>query len=301
MDYHLDRKVTLSTEPEYPSLYRWFLREDDGRGRDQVPWSWSLYFRVTEIMVSSSVSIGGFDAPADNLEAVIEKETIRAKLVPLQLPHQYSCTTYSMFGTDRFLTEIELTIAEIPEGENECCSTWGGVSYTAETDFRNETQPDCLIFQLSLSKDRFARYATLIREKKVDRGTLRVGRVAGFYSGWSPSISTDRVKVLPSGEDGAIEIPEGCSIDPPRLGKVGEFALTLSTEAKIPEPPIEAIDEETEIEEEQFSEPPAPMPASPPVQVVTRSDPQALRLLHSLRFAAWTIAVLLLLILLFAR
>jgi hypothetical protein len=62
----------------------------------------------------------------------------------------------------------------------------------------------------------------------VDEMALSVKSVAGFYSEWSPSISTHRVKVLTSGSEQKIIMPPGHSFKPPRLGYVGAAELLIN-------------------------------------------------------------------------
>jgi len=44
---------------------------------------------------------------------------------------------------------------------------------------------------------------------------------------------TGSISVLTRGSEQHIEIPEGCEIDPPRLGDVGEFELILLTRCEL--------------------------------------------------------------------
>ena len=52
--------------------------------------------------------------------------------------------------------------------------------------------------------------------------------MAGFYSEWSPSISTRNVKVLTKGSEHKITLPPGHQFEPPRLGNVGEAKLYIN-------------------------------------------------------------------------
>jgi hypothetical protein len=57
-------------------------------------------------------------------------------------------------------------------------------------------------------------------------------RVSGFYSDWSPSISTDCVKVLTAFPEQRVELPPNIK-DVPRLGEVGEFKLAIARRASL--------------------------------------------------------------------
>lgn len=238
MEYHFDRKVILSTESEHKSLYRWFLREERERSHDLIPWRWTLNFDLTEIRLTSSLKVGDRYAEGETKSVVTEKDGIVANLVPAG----FRPTTYSMFGTDRPLLDLLLIIETVQGDQKESCFAWGCVSYTSELDFRHETMPDVLHFTLYINRSRFEHLAGLIRDKAIDMASLSISQVDGFYSEWSPEISTDNIKVLPEGRDHPVEIPEGCTIHPPRLGKVGEFELFLSSNLKLSAPAESTID-----------------------------------------------------------
>jgi alpha-glucosidase len=64
------------------------------------------------------------------------------------------------------------------------------LAHAYEIDFRNETADDCLWFYLHVKPETFARYVALIDQGAIDTVLFSVGSVEGFYSDWSPSIST---------------------------------------------------------------------------------------------------------------
>ncbi|MGO4440312.1 hypothetical protein [Rhizobium sp. RAF56] len=119
---------------------------------------------------------------------------------------------------------------------------------------------------------------------------FRVGGVEGFYAEWSPSISTDSIKVLTADKEHKVEIPDGCEIQPWRLGKVSEAELYLyqSRELQKPAPSEDATPAVRQ--EEQAAE------AAVPAQQFSRGDDRALKLLASLRTVAWVIVGLLVLV-----
>ncbi|MER8931018.1 hypothetical protein NKI34_34455 [Mesorhizobium sp. M0700] len=222
MENHVDRRVILCPEAEYKNLYEWSVQEVGANGnkidRDQIPWEWTLYFKATELTLHDTLTVGSLmsGAPHDEINTVIAKQSISAKLHPFGAARPPS---YSMFGTDRTITDISLSI--IPSAvndEQEQCVAWGVVSYTSEIDFREETTPDCIGFYLFVRPDRFARYAEMVASSALEEVLFFVGRVPGFYSDWSPSTSTNRIKILADKNAQKIEIPPDCEIDPPRLG-----------------------------------------------------------------------------------
>jgi hypothetical protein len=230
------------------------------------------------------------DATASTPSEIVKGQVIRAKLRP---GGRDPDTRFSMFGTDRTIQSFHLEINAITEpGQQESCSAVGIVSYTAEVDFRDETEEDCLYFTLYLKPETFAHYAAKIAQGSVDEMEFSVGSVAGFYSGWSPGISTDHVKVLAAGKEQTVEVPEGCEIRPPRLGKVDKFELYFTRRLEFDEPTseLELVEDMADIETGgTASETPPPTVASP----------QMLEMLGSLKLAAWFVVGLLALILFF--
>ena len=63
--------------------------------------------------------------------------------------------------------------------------------------------------------------------------------VDGLYSGWSPEIYTESIKVLTEPRDHQLTISEGCAITPPTLGRIGEFHVTFTTHRDSDKPPRE--------------------------------------------------------------
>src|SRR5262249_22653489 len=129
----------------------------------------------------------------------------------------------------RAIKSFQLEIHPIADpAEQERCSAWGCVSYTAEVDFRDETSDDCIVFYLVVKPETFARYGAKIAHGLVDEIVLSVGSVDGFYSEWSPSTSTRNVKVLTRGSEQKITLPPGHQVEPPRLGDVSKASLYIN-------------------------------------------------------------------------
>lgn len=239
MQYHQERKLRLHTDPEYSSLYSWAVIEvdDHGRrvGRDQIPWNWMLHFVATSCTLSDTLEIG--EIALDFLEAPSEPEATHQRRIRMPLRSGWTLaesdnhneTVFQMFGTGRTIHEISLEIHPTPVPERQqTASAWGCLSYTAEHDFLDETTDDVLIFSLFVSPDDFERYASMIAQGHVSGATVSLGSVAGFYSEWSPSISTSSIKVLAQGAEQHVECPQGVEFSPPRLGRVGRFSLTFT-------------------------------------------------------------------------
>lgn len=246
MDYHLNRTIRLSEESEYKNLYPWSLQEfndkDEKVGMDQIPWDWSLQFISSELRHSSSIKIERLEESENdikNFSSVEESESIFAILHPgICIDGQWleRDTSYSMFGTDRKINDFALNIYKIDEDDDnkESCNLWGCVSYTAEVDFRDETMDDCVQININLLPERFNLLAKLVQSQRIDIVAVSLRRASGFYSEWSPSVSTESIKILTGfDDDQKVLIPEDCKISPPRLGQVDEFELNIVRRNKL--------------------------------------------------------------------
>jgi hypothetical protein len=294
MDFHLEHGLRLNTKPEHKNLYKWAINEIDAKGkqvgRDQIPWEWDLNFTATSCVLCDSINIEQADTeettpPANRFSAVGRpppgtppkvalRQVIRAQL----RPGSRDCsTTFSMFGTNRVIKSFQLQIHPITDpAELESCSACGSVSYTAEVDFRNETRDDCIVFYIFVAPETFARYVAKVAHGLVDEISLRVGSVAGFYSEWSPSISTNAVKVLTTGSEQNIALPPGSQFEAPQLGHVGEAELFINRRLEFrkrdaPEP--DAVEEAMDEFGTELAAPTTQAPAT---------DPQMLQMLGSL-------------------
>jgi hypothetical protein len=292
VDFHLERGLRLRTETEYESLYNWAINEIDAQGRqigqDQIPWIWTLSFTATSCVLRDDIDIKSqFRMEETMLPAeIVQRQVIRAQLRP-DNGDRFCETTFSMFGTDRAIKRFQLDIHPIADpSEQESCRAFGSVSYTAEMDFRDDTVDDCIVFYLFVKSETFARYAAKIAHGSVDEMILTVGSVAGFYSEWSPSISTRNVKVLTKGSEQNIALPPGHQVEPPRLGHVGAAELYINRRLEFGRTPreYEAIEAAPDFGTV------APVPETQTPAVV---DPRMLQMLGSLRRAAWLVVWLL--------
>jgi hypothetical protein len=311
MDFHLERGLRLHTEPKHKNLYKWAINEIGAEGeligRDQIPWEWTLYFTATSCVLSDSVEISqplnfNFKVTAqdgtvtekksgDGKETIDQRQVIRVQLRSGDEDNSRQ-TTYSMFGTDRVIESFQLHIHQLTDpAEPECCTAWGCVSYTSEgADFIDETTKDCIVFYFSVKPETFARYAAKIAHGSVDDIVLRVGKVDGFYSEWSPSISTDKVLVLTRGGEHKVTAPLDAQLEPPRLGRVGDAALYINRRLEFGKPASESMPDEREPKAVRGTLRAVRETLAPAV------DPQMLQILRSLRRAAWFVVCLLALI-----
>ena len=227
---NLDYDLEYSTDIEHKSLYGWCLREIDQEGnqlgQDQIPWDWSLSFQAKDIHISTLVEN---DAPPNifankenTQDEEITKVAVTEKIAGNLIPKDH--TAYSMLGTDRAIKDIGFSIEQ---SEVQGCHIFGCPSYTTDIDFMDMTVDDFIVITLLLNKENFENVSHKIKSGKLDDITLSLSDVRGFYSEWSPSISTSKIKILGSTRDQIVNIPKGNEIDPPRLGHVGKFSLRI--------------------------------------------------------------------------
>ena len=258
MRFHLDRSLRLATDTKHKSLYAWAINEVDQSGEvvgsDQIPWRWSLYFTATELVFAQELEIRepyrpsegrGISRPLPGEPPEINHRAyINLKLRPgdsRKTPIQSRQTSYRMFGTDRIISDFTLTISPLDsENDTENCFAGGFVRETIDVDFRDEILNDSVYFYLKVKPSTFEQYAARISAGTAEQIVLLVGGVAGFYSEWSPSISTSEVKVLVRGEEHQLDVPADLDFEPPRLGSVGEARLYINT---VRTPPAERSNE----------------------------------------------------------
>lgn len=297
MEFHLTRGLRLQTDPEHKNLYKWAINEIDqeGRvvGRDQIPWPWTLNFTATSCSLGDSLEIK--TKAASDAREVEQRQHIRIKLRPgteRDDENFFRRTTYSMFGSDRAIKDFQLDIYPItdPATQQESCSAWGSVSYTSEIDFRKETTDDCIGFYMYVKPETFGRYAAKIAHGLVDEIVLSLRSVSGFYSDWSPSISTNSVKVLTEGSEQNVAMPPQIQFELPRLGAVWEAQLYINRRLEFNKPgAAEEAEERTEVGAAKGNQ-------EAPAQAPVVGEPRLLKMLGSLRKAAWVIVTLLALI-----
>jgi hypothetical protein len=301
VEFHLEHGLRLHAETEYKSLYQWAISEVDAKGkkirRDQIPWEWSLYFTATSCSLRENLELKAADATRSPPKppTIDQRRSITAKLKPGQRGHDgkfWREASFSMFGTSRTIEDFSLTIYPLVDAaEPDRCEAWGSVSYTAEMDFRHETTPDCIIFRLFVKQETFDRYAAKIAFRSMDEIILHVKGVSGFYSDWSPEVSTDHVKVLVGSDEQTVALPEGVKFSPPRLGEIEEATLYINRRLE-----FDKHEDESETLNPGAVDTLAAPASSPAPKAAI--DANVFRAVRSLKRAAWCIAALLVLILL---
>jgi hypothetical protein len=115
--------------------------------------------------------------------------------------------------------------------------------------------------------------------------------VSGFYSEWSPSISTTSVKVLTTVDQQKIILPPGLEFEPPRLGYVGEARLYINQRLEFGKRVQDHRDEGEDTAEL------GNVRVVPETQAPASVEPHTLQMFGSVRKAGWSIVALLALIL----
>lgn len=232
MDYNLDNKVKLAKESEYPSLYAWSLQEFENNGKkigaDHVPWAWSIYFDASNLKSHFTNEINQDFSESDKQDVAVGSTNSSEIITASLRPQSKGLIAYSMFGTQRKVNNFALSIHKLADGKTEQSMVWGSVSYNHEWDFQDLTEEDSIGFELQLSPEKFNKILNLINLSNANKLVVRLSRVHGFYSPWSPSIRTHQIKILANINDQKVEIPEDCKVNPPVLGFIGEFYISIS-------------------------------------------------------------------------
>lgn len=233
MEYHFDSEISLQSESEHPSLYTWSLAEltNDPKQRpiNLIPWQSKLFFTSSEIIFQRSIGghLVGLSTDRKS-EPSTHEETIRAQFDLSDRKDPLENEQFSMLGTNRGIKKIGLRIvphAVVESEEN--CTSHGWVSSTSEFDVDDETSEDVLTFDLNLTRATFDFLADGISLFGMNLLMFSVKEVSGFYSEWSPGITTDYVKILTNGNEHKVIDKDLVGIVPPRLGRVGGWDVNL--------------------------------------------------------------------------
>lgn len=259
MKINLEKEIHFKADPEHKSHYSWSLQEVDTGGqiasRDLIPWNWSVHFIASELLHTRSLEIKKEFSENNELKNLVEEqESICAVLYPgdhCLYTHPKKEPSYSMFGTARIVTRFKMTVKKLAKGDtNERCQLWGCVSYTSENDFREETTDDEVHVSLWIAPTRFENLVEDIKAGRTDIFQIRLSQVSGFYSEWSPSITTSRIKILADSKGQTVIASPERDDAPPRLGDVGKFSLTWIQQNKLTYQSILEESEKTDVDED---------------------------------------------------
>ena len=237
----LEYSVKFKESSEHSSLYshgQWSIDEVDKEGKvvndDLIPWEWGVGFQVTKIIYLAQHESDSNFVDDDEFEEHTDYESISGSLDIIPDKDGFRYPDLEMFGTKRVIKDLSLVIYRSGEGDDkyEGLTANGGLGFESEIDFRTQTIPDFLQFTLSLNDKKFDELKKLVIANRVTSISLRVNRCKGFYSFWSPSISTHLIKILLPYNSQGIEVPESIE-DIPRLGEVEKYAFNYSVQNDI--------------------------------------------------------------------
>lgn len=233
---NLDYKLELKKEDEYENLYTWYITELDQDGNEStkllnkfIPYPWSVSFQIKSINYQTEIELVNetkeFDVDTSSDKIGKSYKTTRGERIfgNLKLNEYEYDTDLSMFGTNRKIEEISINFYK---SEEEYCSVWGCPEYTTEINFRNRTTPDCIEISVGLKEEDYQEMIDRIKDKSINSYFITLKNVNGFYSPWSPEISTPEIKVLTQDHEIKIHensLPDGYEL--PRLGNVGDFSM----------------------------------------------------------------------------
>ena len=232
MDYILEKKIRFSSKKD-KTLYSWCLDElatqEKEHDKNLIPYPYSAYFEASSLRLTKRVGTSQKHSANEMLSVSDNSVIISGDLKSSFRPNvDYRDTSYLMFGTSRRIDSISLTVESLGNNSDiEVCNLWGSPSYKSEIDFREFTEPDHLSVSIFLKSEQFESFVKMIESKSVGSILLILRQVDGFYSHWSPSISTSSIKVLTEYHEveGEIDLDRPLPI----VGNVGEFSLTLSS------------------------------------------------------------------------
>ena len=228
MDYNLERKVLVCESTDEKNKDKWTIQEfaEDGITIDGT---YEKYNGCPELIASELKVI---NEVLGTSEEYSESEFITGVLHNRNDFHNsdFSLIPFSLFGTKRLITNIELYIEKINEKNEDAiekCEMWGRISYDSEIDWRTETEADEIQINISLNAARFNKLVELIKTQKIDVFRIDLWFVTGLYSTWDPYGYTDTIKVLVNAKDQKVIFPNNCLINLTELGIVERFKILV--------------------------------------------------------------------------
>jgi hypothetical protein len=237
MEYLLERKVKINTEPDYKSLYSWCLNEFDVNdkliGSDLVPFAWRFRFTGTSLQVTTKLELER-DFETDKTKAITTK-TIGGKFysgICYDGKNLVDEVAFSIFGTARTIKEFNVSISEAKSDKEEVC--WFTVipSYESEgAEFQTEIQNDFAGFDIYVHSEKFNQLVKLIESRSLNSVSFSVKGVDGVYAQWTPTITTRSAKILTS--DNVVEDVGETKFECPTTSKVEEFSINFNSQTSL--------------------------------------------------------------------
>ncbi|HAT1987241.1 TPA: hypothetical protein ACT96X_001012 [Legionella pneumophila] len=220
MDSNLEYKILLSEKSEQNKDYPWSLEECDKEGKkikgDFIRSLESFDFTASELRLESCNFL--HIETGKDTESPAIAETISGVLHP-----QVTSAFYSMFGTNSEVICFKLNIKKNKNPDDKAkCHLEGFINSSPNTD-------DYICVHLSLTPQQFNQIAEIIKSNNMDGLTIILYEPSGFYSKASTETlwGTDCIKILTNSEEHKVVIQDGCKINPPRLGEVHFFNISI--------------------------------------------------------------------------
>ena len=182
-------KVGFSNETKHSGLYKWCIFEDSGKKeRDEfIPFEWDIHFKAKNIRYSNKLS-NDID-----INEAYQKESIAADLIPLK---QAGSFKISLFGSETPIEDISLYVEKInskQKSEKERCTIHVFEEMETEDPYTlgEVTYPSNISFTVRLFEVNYLKLLNQIHDNQISSLSFSVGKVRGFYSGWTPTIAVD--------------------------------------------------------------------------------------------------------------
>lgn len=237
MKKHLEHEIRLNDKPDHVWMDGppWCLEEIDAKDQaiseDLIPWKYGVHFTCRNLRIQHSFDFGELTIDEDDDEEKEKPkfetyEQITAELFPGVYvdEHLAAFTHFYMLGTGRPITKFKLYISEMEDEENERCRISGGIDNSGS---------DWIEIFVGISIPKYRKLIDLISNRRIDKASVSLARVSGFYSRGGIESQTSHIKVLCDRDEQKIIMPEGCKIKPPTLRTVGKIDLDLSTINKL--------------------------------------------------------------------
>jgi len=237
MDFLLERKVKINTEPEYKNLYSWCLNEFDDNdkviGYDLIPFAWRFWFTGTSLQVTTKLEIER-DFKTDKNKASTTK-TIGGKFysgICFDGKNLIDEVEFSIFGTARTIKEFRVSISEAKSDKEEVCLFTAFPSYESEgAEFQKEIENDYVGFDVYIHSEKFNELVKLVESGSLNSISFSVKGIDGLYAQWTPTIKTYSAKILTS--DNAIEGIDKTKIECPTASKVEKFEINFNSQTSL--------------------------------------------------------------------
>ena len=129
------------------------------------------------------------------------------------------------------IENFELKIVGLDDNrDHHVCHLRGYPSFTTHIDLGGDVEKDGLMLEIGLLKASYDKLTTEIKNNRVDELDITLKFVPGFYTEYR-YLGPEDIKVLlrdNSQEAHHVVIPDDCEIDPPRLGEVKDFDITIN-------------------------------------------------------------------------